>query len=1180
MKTLNIIQPLRTHLKHLALTVAGAVLLTGSAPAEEMIVNVQFMRNGDNGASMTDIQGPVASADTTPTWNQLKANQYSNIGAGPYALVQADGSASGISLTLAGTRRADGWGPAGGEIPVFSGEAYMDGGAQTMTSLFSGLKTGATYDLYAMNSQGSSSDGYFTVNGNTAGRIRMRGAASPAKTFDGTTDWTSFITKTNDVDEPTSTANTAYFAELTPDVSGNLSVVLSYANTHNFGEEPFLGVAGFQLVQTSVPATTPVITAVGSPLAAMSTTYGTVSAEASFTVSGTDMLAGILVTSPAGFEVSQTSGSGFAPTTTVGAAGTIDSTTVYVRLAATAQVLGTYDSQNIVLSGGGAIPVNVATAASGNTVSPKPLTVTATGPAKPYGTTLVAGPSTTDFTAGATGVGSEVVTGVTLTPDSDGTSPTTPVGDTYVITPAAATGTGGFLASNYNITYTPYAGTVVIGTPTLSVTNTPVTYDGLSHAAVVTGSADGTVSDVKYDGSSEVPTADGTYAVTADFVPAEPDNYISLNDAPAGNFAIVKKEIMMVNVQFYDTANSSPSMTNLQGPVASYDPTPTWNKFTAAGWNFVIPTGGPETLVQADGSASGITLSMTGARRGGSWGGQGSNGIAVFGGGAYWDSGSDQTSTFSGLTPGVYYDLYVMNAAGSESDSRFTVNGNTAGAIRLRGTIDGVAYWNGSAWVGWSVDGSTIWTNFITTTLDGAGIGDPMFGATANTAYFKELTPDANGNLTIVMSHANYHRGGDFSPIAVAGYQLVQLPPQANMLSFGPGAVITGTAIAWTVPYPTTPEELKHLTPTFTLSADATCYDADPTSGGQVITTGTERDFTDPVHYWVKSSDGLITKDYIVTVTVAPPPPTPILVGTTPMPLTFDTLPNANQWATLSVSGAAADLTTDGDLDTAMSGIAASSINTQLASQAGSGALGTAYWRSDDQKLGTQPTGNAMTLLMATLKNDSGSTIDSLTISYTMGLASLTPFDDIKGHRVYWSKTGAAGTWTAVGDFLLAVPGTLNVSFDMPLPAWANGDLLYVVWADDNGVTNPDGDYTLDGLSFAKTTGGGYGTWANTNAPGQSPSEDYDNDGVENGIEYFMGQTGSSFTALPGLDASNTVSWPMSATYTGDYEVQTSPNLSTWTNVSPKPTPAGGNLTYTLPADAGKLFVRLVVTPN
>jgi hypothetical protein len=77
-----------------------------------------------------------------------------------------------------------------------------------------------------------------------------------------------------------------------------------------------------------------------------------------------------------------------------------------------------------------------------------------------------------------------------------------------------------------------------------------------------------------------------------------------------------------------------------------------------------------------------------------------------------------------------------------------------------------------------------------------------------------------------------------------------------------------------------------------------------------------------------------------------------------------------------------------------------------------------------------------------------------------------------------------------------------------------------------------------------------------------------------------MGQTGSSFTALPGLDASNTVSWPMSATYTGDYEVQTSPNLSTWTNVSPKPTPAGGNLTYTLPADAGKLFVRLVVTPN
>jgi hypothetical protein len=105
-------------------------------------------------------------------------------------------------------------------------------------------------------------------------------------------------------------------------------------------------------------------------------------------------------------------------------------------------------------------------------------------------------------------------------------------------------------------------------------------------------------------------------------------------------------------------------------------------------------------------------------------------------------------------------------------------------------------------------------------------------------------------------------------------------------------------------------------------------------------------------------------------------------------------------------------------------------------------------------------------------------------------------------------------------------------------------------------------------------------SWATTNgATGQTADQDHDNDGVENGVEYFMGQTGSSFTAMPGLDATNTIIWPASATYEGTYEVQTSPDLTTWTNVSPKPVPSGGNLSYTLPTGSAKLFLRLLVTP-
>ncbi len=111
---------------------------------------------------------------------------------------------------------------------------------------------------------------------------------------------------------------------------------------------------------------------------------------------------------------------------------------------------------------------------------------------------------------------------------------------------------------------------------------------------------------------------------------------------------------------------------------------------------------------------------------------------------------------------------------------------------------------------------------------------------------------------------------------------------------------------------------------------------------------------------------------------------------------------------------------------------------------------------------------------------------------------------------------------------------------------------------------------------------GGFGTWAAANgATGQTPEQDHDNDGVENGIEYFMGETGSSFTAMPGLDATNKISWKMDPAYAGTYEVQTSPDLVTWTNVDPRPTPSGGTLSYTLPTGApgGKSFVRLLVTP-
>ena len=83
------------------------------------------------------------------------------------------------------------------------------------------------------------------------------------------------------------------------------------------------------------------------------------------------MTAGILVTPPAGFEVS-TNNTAFSGSLTVGAAGTIASTKVYVRLAP-ANPAGTY-SGNVILSSQGAASVFAPTTSGtgGGKAAPSP----------------------------------------------------------------------------------------------------------------------------------------------------------------------------------------------------------------------------------------------------------------------------------------------------------------------------------------------------------------------------------------------------------------------------------------------------------------------------------------------------------------------------------------------------------------------------------------------------------------------------------------------------------------------------------------------------------------------------------------------------------------------------------------------------------------------------------------
>jgi gliding motility-associated-like protein len=263
----------------------------------------------------------------------------------------------------------------------------------------------------------------------------------------------------------------------------------------------------------------PVVTHGGVALTAMPATYGTPSNAQSFTVSGTTLSANLIVTPPADFEISSDGGNTYGSVASYPqTGGVVTNQVIFVRLKATAAI-GPHTG-NITITSTGATTDNVSIPVS--TVSTAPLTITATGPAKAFGSALTAGISNTNFTASTT-YNNEVVGSVTLTPDAAGLSAATPGGTAYMVTPSAATGTAGFIASNYNITYVPFNGTVgainqtITFGPLTAATygNAPITLTGTSTSSlpVTYTSSDPTVATV--NGSTLTIVGAGTTTITA-----------------------------------------------------------------------------------------------------------------------------------------------------------------------------------------------------------------------------------------------------------------------------------------------------------------------------------------------------------------------------------------------------------------------------------------------------------------------------------------------------------------------------------------------------------------------------------------------------------------------------------------------------------------------------------------
>lgn len=223
-----------------------------------------------------------------------------------------------------------------------------------------------------------------------------------------------------------------------------------------------------------------------------------------------------------------------------------------------------------------------------------------------------------------------------------------------------------------------------------------------------------------------------------------------------------------------------------------------------------------------------------------------------------------------------------------------------------------------------------------------------------------------------------------------------------------------------------------------------------------------------------------------------------------------------------------------------------------------------------------------------------GTVTSSGTISPGVGAGTLTIGSANVGGTLAIDVDGATG------DKLLST-GALNltgVSLTVNLLAGGFSEASYVI-AEGTSITGtfasvPSG-YSVSIVSggtgqqaVLTSTTGGYSSWALTHVSGEAANLDTDKDGVANGVEYFM-NSADGFTANPGI-VSGAITWPNggnipSSAYGTQFVVQTSSDLSTWTNV-----PSGslttnsngpsGSLTYTLPTGSGTLFVRLKVTPN
>ncbi len=186
----------------------------------------------------------------------------------------------------------------------------------------------------------------------------------------------------------------------------------------------------------------------------------------------------------------------------------------------------------------------------------------------------------------------------------------------------------------------------------------------------------------------------------------------------------------------------------------------------------------------------------------------------------------------------------------------------------------------------------------------------------------------------------------------------------------------------------------------------------------------------------------------------------------------FNTRPLAVDWSSLNVPGGGATFTTLVALDDAAKTNSAAAITAQVINGAAAPAGNAAAQWNPGGFLVTRPTGNAYTILMATIQNTSGATLSgAIPVSYDLGLPNAFASEDaeIGGHHAYYSQTGEPGSWTVLPEFTQVTPAAGGISASVDFGSWPAGGNLYIMWVDDNGNGGTDGSYSIDNFIIGST---------------------------------------------------------------------------------------------------------------